>query len=63
MKVRKRRKDDWRGRSESGSFRVRGPPQNLPTRGMMLRRMMEILLLLTRNSKYCNLVNRKICTI
>lgn len=64
MKAQKRRKDDWRGRSESGSYRVRSPPENLPSRGMMLRRTMEILLLLTRNSKYCNLVNRKNgCTI
>jgi hypothetical protein len=59
MKAQKRKRNDWRGRSESGCYAVRSPPENLPTRGMMLRRTMEILLLLTRNSKYCNLVNRK----
>jgi hypothetical protein len=55
MKAQKRRRDDWHGRSESGSYTVRSPPQDLPTSGMMLRRTKEILPLLTRNSKYCNL--------
>jgi hypothetical protein len=56
MKAQKRRRDDWRGRSESGSYAVRSPPKDLPTRGVMLRRTMVILLLLTRISKYCNLI-------
>jgi hypothetical protein len=50
MKAQKRKRNDWRGRSESGSYAVRSPPENLPTRRMMLRRTMEILLLLTRIS-------------
>jgi hypothetical protein len=57
MKAQKRRRNDWRGRSESGSYRVRSPPENLPTRRMMLRRTMEILLPLTRISRYCNLLS------
>jgi len=49
MKAQKRRRSDWRGRSESGPYRVISPPQDVPTRRrMMLRRTMEILLLLTR---------------
>jgi len=55
MKAQKRRRGDWRGRSESGSYMVIRLPQDLPTSGMMLRRTMEKLLLLTRISRYCNL--------
>jgi hypothetical protein len=46
MKAQKRRRSDWRGRSESGSY---SRPQDIPTRRrIMLRRTMEIFLLLTR---------------
>ena len=51
MKAQKRRRGDWRGKSESGSYTVIRPPRGPPTREMRLRRRTERLLLLTRISK------------
>jgi hypothetical protein len=48
MKALKRRRGDWRGKSESGSYRVIRPP---PIHRLRLRRRRERPLLLTRISK------------